>query len=229
MGIWRDRVVPRAADFALDNREIRRFREEVVAGTSGEVVEVGFGSGLNLALYPPAVTKVLAVEPSAVATRLAAKRIGSARVPVEVVGLDAQQLPLETASADAAVSTFTLCTIPDPRRALEELLRVLRPGGTFHFLEHGLSPVPAVARWQRRLNPLQRRLAAGCHLDRQIDRIVEEAGFVLDEVRNDEMTGPLPLRPFGYLYIGTATKPGGAGRSIERRASHPETATSSPS
>ena len=208
MGIWRDEVVPRATDLLLDTAEIRRLREETVGGLRGDVVEIGFGSGLNLAFYPPAVHKVLAVEPSAVAARLAAQRIASAPVPVEVVGDDAQALPVESSSLDAAVSSFTLCTIPDPRAALEELLRVLRPGGTFHFLEHGLSPSTSVARWQHRLDPLQRRLAAGCHLDRPIDRLLEDAGFLLGDLRNFELPGPRALRPFGYLYIGTATKPG---------------------
>lgn len=208
MGFWRSEVVPRATDVLLGSGEVRRLREEVLDGLVGDVVEVGFGSGLNAALYPADVRKVVAVEPSAVATRLARKRIGAAKVPVEVVGLDAQELSLDNSSVDAAVSTFTLCTIPDPARALAELLRVLRPGGTFHFLEHGLSPDPALARWQRRLDPLQQRLAAGCHLDRPIDRLVEGAGFLLPELRHDEMQGPRALRPFGYLFIGVAVKPG---------------------
>lgn len=208
MGFWRSEVVPRATDVLLGSGEVRRLREEVLDGLVGDVVEVGFGSGLNAALYPADVRKVVAVEPSAVATRLARKRIGAAKVPVEVVGLDAQELSLDNSSVDAAVSTFTLCTIPDPARALAELLRVLRPGGTFHFLEHGLSPDPALARWQRRLDPLQQRLAAGCHLDRPIDRLVEGAGFLLPELRHDEMHGPRALRPFGYLFIGVAVKPG---------------------
>lgn len=206
MGMWSDEVVPRLTDAVLGTAEVRRLREETMSGLRGEVVEVGFGSGLNAALYPPGVRRVMALEPSAVATRLAAKRIDAATAPIELVGLDAQQLPLESSSVDAAVSTFTLCTIPDARRALAELHRVLRPGGTFHFLEHGLSPVAAVARWQRRLDPLQQRMAAGCHLDRPIDRLVEEAGFSMGALRNDELPGPRILRPFGYLYLGVATK-----------------------
>ena len=207
MGIWRDEVVPRATDLLLDTAEIRRLREETVGGLRGDVVEVGFGSGSNLAFYPPEVRRVLAVEPSEVAARLAAKRIAASPVPVELVGADAQGLSVESSSVDAAVSTFTLCTIPDPGTALAELLRVLRPGGTFTFLEHGLAPCASVARWQRRLNPLQGRIAAGCQLDRPIDRLVAEAGFVPGKLRNLQLPGPLALRPFGYLYLGTATKP----------------------
>lgn len=207
MGIWSDQVVPRATDLLLGTDEVRRLRGEAVAGLDGNVVEIGFGSGLNLPLYPPAVRKVLVVEPAAVARRLAAERIRSAAAPVEIVGTDAQELALETSSVDGALSTFTLCTIPDPARALRELLRVLKPGGRLHFLEHGLSPVAAIARWQRRLTPLQQRMAAGCHLDRPIGELVGEVGFSLQELRNDELGGPRPLRPFGYLYLGVATKP----------------------
>jgi ubiquinone/menaquinone biosynthesis C-methylase UbiE len=207
MGIWRDQVVPRVTDLLLDTGEIRRLRRETIAGVRGNVVEIGFGSGLNLPFYSPAVDKVLAIEPSGVAARLAAGRIASAPVPVEVVGLDAQVLPFAGASLDAAVSTFTLCTVPDPRAALHELLRVLRPGGAFHFLEHGRSPSASVARWQHRLDPLQQRLAAGCHLDRPIDRLLEEAGFLPIELRNLQLPGPRAMRPFGYLYLGTAIKP----------------------
>lgn len=208
MSIWSDQVVPRATDILLGSAEVRRLREEAVAGTHGTVVEIGFGSGLNLAVYPPAVRRILAVEPSTVATRLASARIASFPAPVEIIGLDGQQLPLAPGSVDVAVSTFSLCTIPDPGRALREVARVLRPGGTFHFLEHGRSPSPAVAAWQRRLNPLQQRLAAGCHLDRPIDRLVAEAGLLLGPVRHDELGGPRILRPFGSLWVGVATKQG---------------------
>ena len=207
MGIWSDEVVPRAADLLLDTAEIRHLRKETVGALRGDVLEIGFGSGLNLAFYRPEVRRVLAVEPSTVAARLAARRIASARVPVEIVGSDAQVLGVESSSVDAAVSTFTLCTIPDPSAALQELLRVLRPGGTLRFLEHGLARSASVARWQRRLNPLQRHVAAGCQLDRPIDRLVEEAGFSLGDLRNLWLPGPRVLRPFGYLYLGSATKP----------------------
>lgn len=209
MGVWNDEIVPRLTDVMLGTTAVRRLREETVSGLHGEVVEIGFGSGLNVALYPPSVRRVLALEPSAVATCRAARRMAAAQASVELVGQDAQQLPLESSSVDAAISTFTLCTIPDARRALDELYRVLRPGGAFHFLEHGLSPVAHVARWQHRLDPLQQRLAAGCHLDRPIDRLVEEAGFAMGGLRNDDRFGPRLLRPFSYLYLGVAIKRAG--------------------
>ena len=207
MALWREHVVPRLTDVMLGTGEVRGHRQRVIAGLRGEVVEVGFGSGLNVPLYPAEVEKVYAVDPSAVGRKLATKRVEASRVPIRFVGLDGQDIPLDDASVDAALSTFTLCTIPDVTRALHELRRVLRPGGQFHFLEHGLCPEPATASWQHRLNGLQQRLAAGCNLDRPIDRLVRDAGFEIRELRNDWFKGPRPVKPWNYLYEGAATKP----------------------
>lgn len=207
MGFWQDQVVPRFTDLTLGVKEIRGHREPVVAGVSGELVEIGFGSGLNVPLYPASLRSVYAVEPSSVGRRLAAKRLAASAAPVEFVGLDGQDLPLEDHSVDAALSTFTLCTIPDAARALRELHRVLRPGGRLHFLEHGLSPETGVARWQRRMNGLQQRIAAGCNLDRPIDQMVGDAGFDVQQLGHDYLRGPRFARPWGYLYRGVAVKP----------------------
>jgi ubiquinone/menaquinone biosynthesis C-methylase UbiE len=207
MTLWSDHVVPRLVDVLLRTDEVRGHRRRVITGLQGEVVEIGFGSGLNVPLYPAEVETVYAVDPSAVGRKLAAKRLEASRVPIRFVGLDGEDLPLDDESVDAALSTFTLCTIPDVKRALQELRRVLRPGGRFHFLEHGLCPEPATARWQHRLNGLQQRLAAGCNLDRPIDRLVREAGFQILELRNDWFNGPPPSKPWGYLYEGVAIKP----------------------
>lgn len=206
MGLWRDQVLPRATDTFLSSVALAPFRAETVSGLAGTVLEIGFGSGLNLGFYPPSVTRVLTVEPSSVARRLAKERIAATPFPVENVGLDAESLPLLSASVDAVVSTFTLCTLRDPQRALKELLRVLRPGGTLRFLEHGLSASPPVALWQHRLTPLQRRVAGGCHLDRRIDVVVEKSGFHLETVRNDDLSTRRPVAVFGHLYLGVAGK-----------------------
>ena len=202
MGLWAEHVVPRITDLALGTPEVRAVRERVVTRARGEVVELGFGSGPTLPLYPPAVTSVRAVEPSAVARRLGARRIAGATIPVEHVGLDGAELDLPDDTADTVVSTFTLCTIPDVGRALREVRRVLRPDGLFLFLEHGLSPVPGTARWQHRLDPLQQRLVAGCHLTRRIDDLVRDAGLTVTDLDHDRLRGPGPL---SYLYLGAAT------------------------
>jgi ubiquinone/menaquinone biosynthesis C-methylase UbiE len=207
MPFWNEQVVPRFTDKMLGSSAVMELRRGAVDALAGEVVEIGFGSGLNVPLYPPEVTRVYAVDPSAVGRKLSQERVDASPVPVDFVGLDGAQLPLDDASVDAALSTFTLCTIPDVTRALSEVLRVLRPGGTFHFLEHGLSPDPAVARKQHRFNGIQQRLAGGCHLDRPIDALVREAGFAVSELTHDHMPGPKFMLPWGYLYEGVAIRP----------------------
>jgi ubiquinone/menaquinone biosynthesis C-methylase UbiE len=206
MPFWTDQVVPRVTDKLLGNREVMKLRRQAVDGLEGEVVEIGFGSGLNVPLYPDDVAKVYAVDPSLVARKLSSDRVEASSVDVQFVGLDGASLPLDDASVDNALSTFTLCTIPDVASALEEVHRVLRPGGTFHFLEHGLCPDPTVARKQERFNGIQQRLAGGCHLNRPIDDLIREAGFEIDELDNGHMPGPKFMLPWGYLYQGVAKK-----------------------
>ena len=201
MGWWGDRVVPRMVDAALRTPEVDRRRAMTLAGLSGTVLEIGFGSGLNLRHYPASVGRVLAVEPSDLAWRLAGPRRGERTPPVERVGLDGERLPLPDGSVDGAVSTFTLCTIPAVDAALAEVRRVLRPGGALHFLEHGRAPDPGVRVWQRRLQPLQSRLVGGCRLDRPIDDLVAGAGLTVVELTEEYGDGP---RPFSYLYRGRA-------------------------
>jgi SAM-dependent methyltransferase len=153
------------------------------------------------------VQAVSAVEPSEVGWRLAQPRLEVAGTPVRRTGLDGQRLELPDASMDTVLSTFTLCTIPDAGSALAEVARVLRPGGSFHFLEHGLAPDARVARWQRRLEPVQRRVAGGCHLTRQMTDLVGAAGLSVLEVDNAYYPGPAVTRPFGYVYLGQARRP----------------------
>ena len=204
MSLYRELVVPRLVDLACGLAGFDPWRAKATDGLEGRVVEIGFGSGLNLPHYPSDVDEVLAVEPTSLSRRMALRRIAAAPVPVEFVGLDGQQIPLTDASCDAALFTFTLCTVPEPERALSELRRVVRPGGTIHFLEHGLSPDAGVVTWQRRIEPLHRRLAGGCHLTRDPTALVEEAGFVIE--RNEQRYA----RGFKYsswLTVGAATNP----------------------
>jgi ubiquinone/menaquinone biosynthesis C-methylase UbiE len=201
VGFYEDRVLPRCIDVLLGAKELRKLRRRVASTLSGEVLEVGFGSGLNVPYYPETVIRVQAVDPATVGRKLAAKRVEASSVPVEYVGLDGEALPLDDASVDHVLTTWTLCTIPDVEQALHEMRRVLRPGGTLHFLEHGRSPDEKVARRQDRWTPLQRRIAGGCHLNRPIDDLVAGAGFEITGLDNYSVKGP---KAFSYMYEGTA-------------------------
>lgn len=185
MGIGRfynDNVLPLIVEKACAAPGIMRLRPKAAAGLFGTVVEIGFGAGPNVEFYPEAVERVLAVEPCELSRQRAAQRIGAAPVDVEFVGLDGERLPLDDDVADSALATFTLCTIPNVGAALAELRRVLKPGAPLHVLEHGLAPDPKVARLQRRLTPIQRRVAGGCHLDRDPVALLAAAGFTDIEV-----------------------------------------------
>ena len=167
------------------------------------MLEIGFGSGLNIPYYPASLERVQAIDPAAVGRKLAAKRAAACPVRIDYIGTDAQTLPADDASVDSVLSTWTLCTIPDASRALAEIRRVLRPGGALHFIEHGLAPDPAVARLQQRLTPLQHRAFGGCHLNRRIDQLVAAAGLELTRMDTYYMKGP---RALGYTFEGIATK-----------------------
>ena len=202
MGFYREQVLPRLVDKMCGVREMDPWRTEATEGLSGTIVELGSGSGLNLPLVPPAVERIYAVEPAALARRMAEKRFDAAPAPVEHVGLEGESIPLADASCDAALCTFTLCTIPDVAQALAEVRRVLRPGGRLHFLEHGIAPDEGVARWQRRVEPVQKKLGGGCHLTRDPVALVRGAGFDV-EVRSQRYAkGP---KPWSYFTVGTAT------------------------
>ena len=204
MGWYGEHVVPVLAEKGLALKRTGEMRERVCSGLQGTVLELGFGSGLNASYYPAAVTEVLAVEPSDVAWTRAGERVAAMAAPVRRVGLDGQDLPLPDDSADTALSTWTLCTIPDAVRALQEVRRVLRPGGTLRFVEHGLAPSPKVEAWQRRLEPLQKRMAGGCHLARPIDELVTAAGFVVQDL--ERYYAPKEPKPWASMYEGAARK-----------------------
>ena len=207
MGLWKDRMLPRFTDRTLSSREIGELRAEACAGLHGRVLEIGFGSGLNISHYPATVESVSAVEPADVAWELSGSRRSRSRVPVERTGLDGERLVAPDGSYDCVLSTFTLCTIPDVSAALTEVRRVLVPGGTFHFLEHGLAPDDGVARWQSRLEPMQKRVFGGCHLSRDMRGLVEAAGLDVTAVRAEYLGGPQMSKPWTYGYLGRATKP----------------------
>jgi SAM-dependent methyltransferase len=204
VGLCRTHVVPRLVDRACAAPRFDRWRARATDGLCGRVIEIGFGSGLNVRHYPSDVEVILAVEPSTVAWRIAQHRLGTSSAPVSRGGLDGQRIPLEDASSDAALITFTLCTVPDPTQVLSELRRVLRPGGAVHFVEHGLSPDAGVAHWQHRIEPLRCGLAGGCHLTREPTILMDGAGLVM-EWTDEGYAGGSKLS--SWLTAGVATTP----------------------
>lgn len=203
MGFYRYQVLPRLMNVLMANEDLAQVRERVASGLSGTVLEIGFGSGLNVPYYPLAVDHVLALDPATLGRQLAAERV--ARSHVRLTYLDARDglLRLADESIDHILVTWTICSITDVPAVLGEARRALRPGGGLHFAEHGRSPEPKVARWQDRLNPLQRALAGGCNLDRPIDRLIEESGFHMAQLDNFYVKG---LRVLNYMYEGVAIK-----------------------
>lgn len=202
MGFYGQHVLPRLLDFACGTKSAAKLRERTCAGLSGDVVEIGFGSGINVPFYPPTVTRVAAVEPADLGWKLADKRVRASQVLIQRSGLDAQRMPYPDHTFDAALSTYTLCTVPDPAVALAELRRVLKPGGSLHFVEHGLAPTEKVRRLQYRLDPLQQRVFGGCQLIRPIVELVTSAGFTITEV--DEFFEKGVPSFAGYHSLGTA-------------------------
>ena len=204
MGFYSQVIFPRLCDLLLNRPFVAKHRQQLLATAYGDVLEVGFGTGLNLPHYPAQVKRITTVDPNAGMHRLAQRRVRQSKIEVDQRVLSGERLPFEGGTFDCAVSTFTLCSIGDVGQALSEVYRVLKPGGRFLFLEHGLSPEPSVQKWQRRLNWLEMRLADGCRLDRDMRELVAAQPFSSVEVQ--EFYLEKTPRTHGYLYRGIASK-----------------------
>ena len=201
MRVYSKYVLPVLTDLAMRNRAATAERARWIPLAIGMVLEIGAGSGLNIPFYGPCVRKLYVLDPSEELRRMAKPRAERAGFPVDFLAAPAEVIPLAAASVDVAVTTWTLCTIPDPGRALQELRRVLRPAGRLIFVEHGRSPDPRVVCWQDRLTPVWRRIAGRCHLNRPIDRLIAASGFEVEEMERGYISGP---RVGAYLYRGVA-------------------------
>ncbi len=202
MGFYDRYVLPWVLHLAMKKKDVALWRQRVVPAARGRVLEVGIGSGLNLPVYSPAVEAVWGLDPSAELLRMARKAAGTAPFAIELVNQSAEEIRFDDRHFDSVVTTWTLCSIPDPMQALGEMRRVLKPDGELHFIEHGLAPEPRVARWQRRLGPLWGRVSGGCNLDRDIERIIRGAGFHITQLETGYLlAGP---RPLTYHYTGRA-------------------------
>jgi SAM-dependent methyltransferase len=202
MSFYGDHVLPHIINVVMDNKQTRLIRARVCGGLNGEVLEIGFGTGHNLPFIPGEVTRLQAVEPSKRSVELARTRIAAAPFAIEVIGLDGQRLGVEDESVDAVLCTWSLCTIPDPVAAVAEARRVLRVGGRFHFVEHGLAPDEKVRRWQDRWNPAQQKIAGGCNVNRDISAIIEAGGLTITSL--DNYYGKGEPKTLGAMYEGVA-------------------------
>lgn len=203
MGWYGRWVFPRLLDWAMAGDPFARYRQQLLAEVAGEVLEIGFGTGLNLAYYPETVSSLTVIEPNPGMAAIAAPRLAETSLPVTTQPLRGEALTMADGTFDWVVSTWTLCSIAELDQALKEIRRVLKPGGKFAFIEHGLSPEPTLQRWQHRLTPLQKRIADGCHLDRPIATFVQN--YLTLETLDTFYAEDLP-KVGGYFYRGVAVK-----------------------
>ena len=203
MPLYSKYLLPRLIDLAMRNKDASRLRAECVPSARGDVLEIGIGSGLNLPFYSSQVRRVYGIDPSVELQRMAAKKAADLPFEVTFFGQSAEErFPIPDSSIDTIVMTWSLCSIPDPVAALQQMKRVLKPNGSMIFVEHGRSPDPGVMKWQNRITPVWKHIAGGCHLNRKIDDLIRAAGFRTTEQRNFYLPGP---RPMTYIYQGIAT------------------------
>lgn len=202
MSLYQDRLLPWLIHLSMRNRRLLPFRERVIAAAQGQVLEIGVGSGFNLPLYADRVERVIGLDPSPKLLEMARSAAERTRLPVELMEGDAEAIPLDDKSIDTVVTTWVLCTVADPTRALADMRRVLKPNGQLLFAEHGRSSDSRVCRWQDRLTPLWKRISGGCHLNRGIAELIETSGFRIDRLETGYMKGPKPMT---FMYEGSAS------------------------
>lgn len=201
MGFYQDHIVPVLINLAMRRQELVAYRSHVIPAAEGRVLEIGVGSGLNLPFYSRNVERLVGLDPSPKLLSMVRRNLKRNASPVELIEGSAEAIPLKTNSVDTVVTTWTLCSIPDADRALREMHRVLRPGGHLLFVEHGRAPEPNVRWWQDRLTPVWKRIGGGCHLNRAIQILIEDAGFQFDRLETGYIRGPNPLT---FMYEGSA-------------------------
>jgi len=204
MGLYATQIFPRLMDWVMARPAFSQLRETLLQLAFGEVLEIGFGTGLNLRHYPTTITRLSIIDPATLLPAKVARRMAAAPYPIQTTHVTAENLPFPDQQFETVVSTWTLCTIPDPVLALHEVGRVLKPGGRFLFLEHGRSNDRRIAVWQDRLNPIQNVVGCGCHLNRQIDRLITQSGLSIVHLDRFSMQGVPRLA--GEMYRGTATR-----------------------
>lgn len=203
MGFYSQNILPYLMDWSMSGSDMAKYRQQLLSDVSGEVLEIGFGTGLNLAYYPDRVQKITTIDVNPGMNALAQKRIQAAAIAVNNQVLNGERLPMPDNSFDSVVSTWTLCSIANVEQALSEIHRVLKLGGKFFFVEHGLSDDPKLQIWQNRLTPVQKALADGCHLNRNIRQLVQNQ---FDTVKIDHFYADNLPKVVGYFYKGVATK-----------------------
>lgn len=201
MNFYNKYILPKLLNYEMNDKNLEKDRTDVAEKASGDVLEIGFGSGLNLPFYKN-ITKLYALDPSSELFNLAKERISTASFPIEYINASAEKIPLLDNSIDTVVSTWSLCSIPDLASALKEVRRVLKPGGKFLFIEHGLSPKSTIGKFQKILTPISKCYAGGCHLDRKINGLIIESGFEIQSLEN----AVEKFKPLLYMYKGIATK-----------------------
>ena len=203
MGFYSNLVIPYCIDLAMSGEPLQQYRQQLLESVAGEILEIGFGTGLNLPHYPTWVEKITTIDPNPGMKKLARSRMADSDITVDYLILNGESLPMSDRSFDSVVCTWTLCSIPQVDRAISEVYRLLKPGGKFLFIEHGISKDASIQAWQNRLTPIQKIIADGCHLNRNIRQLVQQQ---FNNVTIEQFYAPNLPKVIGYMYRGVGIK-----------------------